>query len=67
MTGQKKTAAIEHFDGCMQWDITKFVSEYINETHNVIQKGIYTNEKIVTTIMHTRFGRQLLNYVTKHK
>ena len=40
MTGKKKTAAIDHFDGSMQCDITKFVSEYINEKHNVIQKGI---------------------------
>ena len=36
MTGQEKTSAIDHFDGCMQWDINKFVSESINEKHNVI-------------------------------
>ena len=26
ITGQKKSAAIDHFDECMQWDITKFVN-----------------------------------------
>ena len=38
MTGQKKTAAIDHFDWSMQWDITKVVIEYINKEHNVIKK-----------------------------
>ena len=36
MTGQKKSSAIDHFDGCMQWDITKFFSEYIKEKHNLL-------------------------------
>ena len=67
MTGQKKTAAIDYFDGCMQWDTTKFVSEYIKEKQNVLQKGSNPMRKKVTTIVHARFGRKLFNYVTKHK
>ena len=45
MTGQKISAAIYHFYGCMQWDIINFVSEYIKENHNVLQKGISPNAK----------------------
>ena len=47
MTGQRKLSAIDHFDGCMQWDITIFVSEDIKEKHNVLQKGISPNSKIL--------------------
>ena len=51
----------------MQWDIRKFVSEAIKEKHYVLQKWISPYAKKITTIVHTRFGRQLLNYVTKQK
>ena len=40
ITGQNKSPANYHFDGCMQWDIDKFFSEDIREKHSVIQKGI---------------------------
>ena len=67
MTGQNKSAAIDHFDGCMQWNIIKSVVEVINYKNNVFQKGISPNAKRVTTIVQKRFGRQLFNYVTKHR
>ena len=65
MTGQKKSSAIDHFYGCMQWDITKFFSESIKEKHNLLQKGISSNAKKITTIVNARFGRKILNYVTE--
>ena len=42
---RNKSAAIDHFYGCMQWYITKFFSEDIKDEHNVIQKGILPNSK----------------------
>ena len=59
----EKPADIDHFNGCMQWDITKFVIESIKDKFNVLQKGILPNVKKVTTIVHARFQRPLLNYV----
>ena len=38
MTGQNKSTSIDHFDGYMQWIITKFLSEAINMKHSVLQK-----------------------------
>ena len=67
MTSHKKTATIEHFDGFMQWDITKFVNEAIKDEQKKIQKGISSNAKNVTTIVHIRFGRKLLNYMMEYK
>ena len=45
MTGQKKSAGIDHFEVCRHWDITKFVSEAIKEKHNALQKRIAPNTK----------------------
>ena len=67
MTGQKKSAAIDHFDGCIQWGIIKFLNEAIKDEQNVFQKGISSNAKNVTTIVHIRFGRKLLNYMMEYK
>ena len=45
MNSQKKSVAIDHFDGCMQWDMIEFVSEAIKEKKYVIQKMISPNAK----------------------
>ena len=45
ITGQRKLSAIDQSDGCMRWEITKFVSEAIKEKHNVLQKGVSPNDK----------------------
>ena len=45
MTGQKKSAAIDHFDGCIQWGITKFLNEAIKDEQTKFKREYHPMQK----------------------
>ena len=66
-TGQKKSAAIDIFMYSCSGTSPSFSVNLSRRNTMFFKKGSHPIPQKVTAIVHARFGRQLLNYVIKHK